>query len=176
MQGRGACLLGRVFHIMQKKAPEKKTPVTLETLLGVPYGMTVAEFCLPVIREERPARTALELMCARYCAYALSNPVFLMNTVHPLGRQPDDEQNLRDWIRDCQWRGLEVLGVVRGGPEDSEGFVEFRAFYSEKGQIKMHHEISRFVRDGGKWYYLEGRGARLPRDAKGGKSSAKRRR
>ncbi len=128
------------------------------------HGQSLESFCAPVIDEQRIAATALELMVSRYFAYVRKNPVFLLNTVHPAGRAADDEKNLRTWLTDCQWKDLEVLGFAGGQETDREGLVEFRAAYTERGESKVHHEVSRFIRGAnGQWYYLEGRGGRLPR-------------
>lgn len=64
---------------------------------------------------------------------------------------------------DIVWRGLQVVDVVRGGPDDTEGIVEFRATYvrhaggaSSAVSRGVQHERSRFVREHGRWLYLDG--------------------
>jgi len=53
------------------------------------------------------------------------------------------------------WRGLQVVDVVGGGPEDDAGIVEFRATYVlPTGGVEVMHERSRFVREDGRWYYV----------------------
>ena len=34
--------------------------------------------------------------------------------------------------------------------------MEFTATYKERGLVKPHHEISRFSRVDGQWYYVDG--------------------
>jgi SEC-C motif-containing protein len=53
------------------------------------------------------------------------------------------------------WTGLEVLATDRGGPEDDEGTVEFRAGYRTPSGGGALHEVSRFVRRGGRWVYVD---------------------
>ena len=53
------------------------------------------------------------------------------------------------------WRGLQIIDIVDGGPEDDTGVVEFRATYvPPAGGIEVMHERSRFVRENGCWYYV----------------------
>ena len=45
---------------------------------------------------------------------------------------------------------------IDGGPDDDIGIVEFRASYSTPhGGLGVHHERSRFIREDGRWYYLD---------------------
>ena len=110
---------------------------------GEPYDAC----CGPVVRNERPADTAEELMRSRYAAYALSDVDHVFRSWHPATR-PDD----LDALPDLDWRGLEILDVVDGGPADDAGVVEFRATHAGGTQ----HERSRFVRRGGRWVYVDG--------------------
>jgi SEC-C motif-containing protein len=97
------------------------------------------------------AATAERLMRSRYSAYVLGDVDHLLRTWHPSTRpaslQLDD---------DLRWDGLEVLARERGGPFDDEGTVEFRAhhrhrFADGRGAV---HEVSRFVREAGRWFYV----------------------
>ncbi len=57
------------------------------------------------------------------------------------------------------WTGLQIIATVDGGRDDDTGVVEFRASYvSPTGEVGVHHERSRFVRELGRWYYLNGDG------------------
>jgi SEC-C motif-containing protein len=49
-----------------------------------------------------------------------------------------------------------VLATERGGPDDSDGVVEFRAHFRERGEPGTLSERSRFERVHGAWAYLEG--------------------
>lgn len=48
------------------------------------------------------------------------------------------------------WRGVQILDT-----SDSD-IVEFRATYLTQGGIGVLHERSRFVREDGRWFYLDG--------------------
>jgi SEC-C motif-containing protein len=49
-----------------------------------------------------------------------------------------------------------VLATTAGSLLAAEGTVEFRAHYVRDGRAGTQHENSRFVRDGGRWRYLDG--------------------
>jgi len=55
-----------------------------------------------------------------------------------------------------RWTGLEVLATSGGSLLATEGTVEFRAHYVVAGRAGAQHERSRFVREGGRWRYLDG--------------------
>ena len=61
-----------------------------------------------------------------------------------------------DLDRDVRWTGLDVLATTGGSLLSAEGTVEFRAHYVIDGVAGDQHENSRFVRDGGRWRYLDG--------------------
>jgi SEC-C motif-containing protein len=54
------------------------------------------------------------------------------------------------------WLGLSILRTELGTENDSIGLVEFIAKFAEQGIERELHETSRFIRERGKWYYLEG--------------------
>lgn len=92
-------------------------------------------------------------MRSRYSAYVLGDVEHLRRTWHPSTRPATLE--LDD---DLRWDGLDVLARERGGPFDDEGTVEFRAHYRHRfaDARDVQHEVSRFVREGGRWSYVDG--------------------
>ncbi|WP_267131011.1 YchJ family metal-binding protein, partial [Streptomyces alkaliphilus] len=57
-----------------------------------------------------------------------------------------------------RWERLEVLAADGGGPfhAGDEATVEFRAHWRHGPHAGVLHEVSRFRRTGGRWYYLDG--------------------
>ena len=110
-------------------------------------GESYEDCCGPIVRNERPADTAEELMRSRYTAYVLGDVDHLFRSWHPSTR-PDDLLQLPH----VDWLGLEILETVDGGPGDDHGIVEFRASHGGGGL----HERSRFLRRAGRWVYLDG--------------------
>lgn len=103
--------------------------------------------CGPIVRNERPADTAEELMRSRYTAYVLGDVDHVFRSWHPATR-PDDLAELPA----VEWQGLEIVQTVDGGPDDDYGVVEFRARHAG-GTL---HEHSRFSRRAGRWVYRDG--------------------
>lgn len=99
--------------------------------------------------EGTPASDAQALMRSRYCAFVLEDADYLLATWHPSRRPPElaFEPGLK-------WLGLEVRDhrVLDADHEE----VEFVARSRLAGRAHRLHERSRFVREAGRWYYLDG--------------------
>jgi SEC-C motif-containing protein len=54
----------------------------------------------------------------------------------------------------AKWLGLEIRQHRMTGEHSAE--VEFIARFRVAGRAVRQHEISRFVREAGRWYYLDG--------------------
>ena len=91
-------------------------------------------------------------MRSRYTAYVLANVPYLLSTWHPSTRPAN--LSLQESQPD-QWLGLKVLHS-EGGPDAQEGQVEFVARYKVKGKAGRLHEISDFLQEDGRWYYVKG--------------------
>lgn len=90
-------------------------------------------------------------MRSRYTAFAIGDADHLRESWHP-GTRPD-ESAIDPATR---WVGLRIIEVERGGADDPRGVVEFEARYRERGADGVLHERSRFVRQSGRWWYLDG--------------------
>jgi len=78
---------------------------------------------------------------------------YLVATWHPDYRTGLDAAALSTKTTDWQ-----SLNIVDSGQEHDSAFVEFVARYLEpNGEAGVHHERSRFLRIGGRWYYVDGR-------------------
>lgn len=96
--------------------------------------------------------TAEELMRSRFAAFRSGDVAWLQRTWHASTRPAD-----LDLADNPRWRGLQIVDTVAGGPGDETGIVEFRATYlSDEGGVGVLHERSRFVREGGRWFYVDG--------------------
>lgn len=107
-------------------------------------------------------------MRSRYSAFCLGKIDYLLATLAPQSRQPDDAKGLQQTMKQTRWLALQVLGT---GTEGGYDWVEFAAFYQNRssqdasaphshedrradGQL---HERSQFIHQEGRWYYLGGR-------------------
>ncbi|MFE9689457.1 YchJ family protein [Micromonospora sp. NPDC005806] len=113
---------------------------------GLPY----ADCCGPVHRGASTAATAEALMRSRYSAFAVGDADYLLRSWHSATRPA--RLRLDPATR---WTRLEILGADRGGLFDTTGTVAFRAHYREAGRPGTLEERSRFVREDGRWVYLD---------------------
>lgn len=95
--------------------------------------------------------TAVALMRSRFAAFRDGDAAWLLHTWHPSTRPA--RLDLSDNPR---WRGLQIVDTVAGGPQDVEGVVEFRATFIGREGMEVLHERSRFVREHGRWLYVDG--------------------
>lgn len=94
------------------------------------------------------APTAAALMRARYSAFVLGDAAYLTTTWHPSTRPP--QVHLPTGRR---WIGLSVHAAQVSGDQAT---VAFTARSRAGGTSHALKETSRFVREGGRWYYLDG--------------------
>lgn len=112
-------------------------------------GRSYAQCCGRFIEQGRIPHTAAELMRSRYTAYALRDDDYLLATWHAGTRpQPPVADEALKWL------GLEVRRQAQQGEEAT---VEFVARYRDAGgRAHRLRETSRFVREGGRWFYVSG--------------------
>ena len=86
-------------------------------------------------------------MRSRYSAYVLGLIDYLVATWHPSTAPGDLE------LQPIKWLGLEVRHAEESG---DAGVVEFVARCKVSGRAERMHELSRFVREQGRWFYIDG--------------------
>ncbi len=94
--------------------------------------------------------TAEDTMRSRYSAYVVENEPFLLATWHESTRPAAIA------FSGVQWHGLSVRESTAGTGLANTGTVEFTARFRRDDAHLELHEVSSFVRDGGRWYYLDG--------------------
>ncbi|MEH3143689.1 MAG: YchJ family metal-binding protein [Mycobacterium kyogaense] len=102
--------------------------------------------CLPLLRGERQAETAEELMRSRYTAFAVGDADYLWRTWHP--RTRPEQVAIDPAVR---WMRLDILDV-------HADVVEFRATFTdpESQRTGTLHERSRFAVRARRWFYVDG--------------------
>jgi SEC-C motif domain protein len=113
-------------------------------------GETYSQCCGPFHRGAANAPTAERLMRSRYSAYVVGDAAYLLQSWHPRTRPAE-----LDLDPDLRWYRLDVLATNRGGLLDDVGTVEFRAYHRSASGRGDQHEVSRFVREGRAWRYLD---------------------
>ena len=112
--------------------------------------------CEAIIKGQKPAETAEQLMRSRYSAYVMKEIDYLRTSLHPDQRADFNEKTTRAWAEGAEWHGLEIIGSTGGGPDESEGRVEFSVSYTEKGVKKDYRERATFSKNDGTWYLVSG--------------------
>ncbi|QWT25329.1 YchJ family protein [Subtercola sp. PAMC28395] len=132
--------------------PSLAWPILADTdrcpcLSGLPYG----ECCAPAHAGTQPSVTAERLMRSRYSAFVLGDEPYLLATWHsstrPVTLGLDPAQ---------RFYRLDILSKAGGGMLDRSGTVEFVARFRLDGRAGRLHETSRFVSEGGRWFYVDG--------------------
>jgi SEC-C motif-containing protein len=89
-------------------------------------------------------------MRSRYAAFVLGNEPYLLATWHP-GKRPDSIP----FDRNQKWLGLSIVGSRVTSDMTAE--VEFIARWKvSNASAVRHHERSRFIREDGRWLYVDG--------------------
>ncbi|CAH0539415.1 YchJ family metal-binding protein [Vibrio marisflavi] len=110
--------------------------------------------CEPIHNDHSKASTPEQLMRSRYSAHVLGLVEFVVQTYHPDCNAKAQTQQIAESVN-SNWIRLNVVSSEEGIQED-EGFVTFQAFLSDNGQELCLQERSRFIREDGLWYYIDG--------------------
>lgn len=107
--------------------------------------------CCEPLHKGVPAATAEALMRSRYCAFVIGLDDYIQRSWHATTRPVFNEIDAGEKPR---WIGLQIK---RYEPLDSDhALVEFIARYKINGRAFLLHEISRFLREGDHWFYVDG--------------------
>jgi len=113
-------------------------------------GQTYGDCCGPWhagLTHGQHAPTPEALMRSRYSAYVLGLISYLLATWHA-STSPGELE-----LSPVKWLGLEVRHTEVSG---DAGVVEFVARWRDNGRAVRLHELSRFVREDGRWTYIDG--------------------
>ncbi|OZI36651.1 hypothetical protein CEG14_16920 [Bordetella genomosp. 1] len=129
---------------------KKQTPASFACPCGA--GVRYASCCGrwhhgPLALQAPDAPT---LMRSRYSAFVLDELAYLLDTWHPDTRPSALEPNAPD----MKWLGLDVRASAQ--QDENHATVEFVARCKQAGRASRMHELSRFERIDGRWYYLDG--------------------
>lgn len=112
-------------------------------------GWAYVACCAP-LHAGAAAGSAEALMRSRYSAFVLGLADYLLASWHPSTRPA--QLTLEDSVK---WLGLGIKAHRMTGPDTAT--VEFVARSRLGGAVAQRlHETSRFVREQGRWFYLDG--------------------
>lgn len=112
-------------------------------------GKTLALCCGPVLKQERKAANAEELMRSRFTAHVAHDWAHLHRTLLETSKEPyvpQSDEGARVWTR------LAIHAHETGMKPDT-ATVDFTAYFLEGEEEKAHHEKGEFLRVEGAWYY-----------------------
>jgi len=111
--------------------------------------LALADCCGRYLDHDTPAPDAEHLMRSRYSAFVLGRVGYLLESWHASTRPAD--LTLEPGVK---WLGLEVRRHRVIDADHAE--VEFVARSRVGGRGQRLHESSRFVREEGRWFYVDG--------------------
>jgi len=112
-------------------------------------GVLPVQDCCGPFHAGLAAPDAESLMRSRYSAFVLRHVPYLLDTWHASTRPATLELE-----EGAKWLGLEIRCHRSTGDNSAE--VEFVARYRVAGRAVRQHELSRFVREEGRWFYVDG--------------------
>ena len=97
-------------------------------------------------------------MRSRFSAYATGAVEYILCSTHPSTRRFHDAKSIDNWAKANVWQGLEIVSKTGGAVTDKKGTVEFKAYFlDENRQPQIHHELSNFAKELGKWFFVDGK-------------------
>ena len=111
-------------------------------------ALGLADCCGP-LHAGQAAPDAERLMRSRYSAFVRGDVPYLLATWHSSQRPASLELEAG-----AKWLGLEIKQHRMTGTDSAE--VEFVARFRVGGKAIRQHERSRFVREEGRWFYVDG--------------------
>jgi SEC-C motif domain protein len=118
--------------------------------------LTFDRCCEPFLSGRAVPDTAERLMRSRFTAYAMGRADYLIATTAREEREKLDAEELKRYCKVVKCISLRILGKEAGEAGDETGVVTFHAKLLINGRRLLHHEKSRFVREEGRWVYLDG--------------------
>lgn len=93
-------------------------------------------------------------MRSRYSAFAKNQMPYLRDTTDPQSLDKIDEDANQEWSDRAEFKQLEIVKSEENG---TKGTVEFKAHYAVDGEDFIHHEVSTFRKQAGKWFFKTGK-------------------
>ncbi len=116
-------------------------------------GKKFGECCSPVLEGRQAARTAEELLRARYSSFVVGNIDFILSSHHSETRSEVDRGEIEEWSRKSTWKGLEILQKEAGEASDPSAVIVFHAKYATDGEDQNHYERAVFEKENGEWKF-----------------------
>lgn len=96
--------------------------------------------------------TPEQLMRSRYTAFALNNVEYIGQTMMFANSGSFDATEVSADNKLLKWLKLDV--IRHEYVDESNGVVEFKAYYRANGKKNCLHEVREFRKVAGKWFYI----------------------
>ncbi len=94
-------------------------------------------------------------MRSRYSAFVMKDADYLIKTWHPSCQAQQFRAELEKGFAHTEWLGL-TLFASDDRRAANEGFVSFIARFNDNNRPGAIIERSRFLKENGQWYYIDG--------------------
>ena len=118
-------------------------------------GKTYENCCEIAHKNILNVTTAKALMRSRYSAFVMKDADYLIKTWHPSCQAQQFRAELEKGFSQTEWLGL-TLFASDEGRAPNEGFVSFVARFNDNNRPGAIIERSRFLKENGQWYYIDG--------------------
>ena len=147
--------LEQFYSDVKKKAQEEKLTSNCHCGSKKQYK----DCCgLYLVKQELPSAPE-QLMRSRYSAYVEKNLDYIKKTMQDpaLSKFINTERANMAFAKDnLEWLGLTVVKSYYDSKNNDIGYVEFIAKYKSNSVENVIHELSKFYRKDGRWYYVDG--------------------
>jgi SEC-C motif-containing protein len=155
----GKCIERKQFA-SKEELNEFYNTLKLEKLNNMPCPCGTGELykncCGMLINGEKHADTPEKLMRSRYTAYAIHNMDYIKKTMQGPALLKFTEHNPTTKINE-KWLGLKIITSYSDEQDPNIGYVEFIAKFKLNDKEHNMHELSKFQRKEGHWYYIDGK-------------------
>lgn len=114
-------------------------------------GLTYQACCQPFHQKMQFPDNCEQLMRSRFSGFVLQLGDYLFETYHSEYRGTLTASQLAE--KTVEWKHLQIIATETSR---DVGFVEFKAWFINDGQLACHHERSNFVKLQKQWLYCDG--------------------
>ena len=111
--------------------------------------------CQRYLSGNKLAPDPVQLMRSRYSAFVMKDADYLIKTWHSSCGVAQLRDDIIAGFAHTEWLGLTVFDHALT-TDGRTGYVSFVARYSEQGRAGAIIERSRFIKENGQWYYIDG--------------------
>lgn len=129
--------------------------LTLNDTCPCMSGKAYTACCEPILDGKRKAKTAEELLRARYSAFVVGKVDFILSSHHSKTSSEVKREEIENWSKDSKWEGLAILQKEAGEATDSTGTIIFHAKYIFDGELQNHYEKAKFEKENGEWKFFD---------------------